>query len=274
MTQTLEAFRCEARGPVFWIFLNNPKKRNAIGTAFMRELPMAFAEAQANPAIRAVVLAGEGPAFCSGLNLMEMAMSIPALMSGSPSAKQREELLGYIQETQKIAALPESCPLPVIAAIHGSCIGGGLDLAAACDIRLAARDALLSLREAAVAMVADWGSLERIAAICGQGVVRELAYTACDLPAERALQLHLVNELFEDKEALWAGAQALGERIARNSPLAVRASKAALNFGRGRTVEEGLAFSAMTQSRLLPNGDLLEAVAAFAERRPPVFKGE
>src|SRR5579862_3742034 len=128
------------------------------------------------------------------------------------------------------------CPKPVIAAIHGYCIGGGVDVISACDIRLASADAVFSVRETKVAIVADLGSLQRLPRIIGAGHVAELAYTGKDIDAERAREIGLVNDVFGDRDALLEAARALGSQIAANSPLAVQGTKAVLAANDGHTV--------------------------------------
>jgi len=268
---TYEVFRTEPRDRVFWVVMNNPQKRNAMGEAFWKELPEAFAAANADEQTRAVVLAAEGQSFCAGLDLMALGSKLPMLMSGEPGGRPKQQFVEVIRQFQALCSAPERCRKPVIAAIHGHCIGGGLDLAATCDIRLASRDAVLSLREAAMAMVADLGSLQRLATIVGQGVVRELAFTAAHVPADRALSLGLVSALHDDREALWQAAQTMGETIAENSPIAVETTKEVLNWGRGKPVEEGLEYAAVRQAHMVPNPDLMEAMAAFASRRKPEY---
>ena len=161
----------------------------------------------------------------------------------------------------------EKCRKPVIAAIHGYCIGAGLDMITACDIRLSSKDAVFSLREAAVGFVADVGVLQRLPHIVGQGISRELAYTAKNFSAERAKEILLVNEVFNDEEALMKGAEKMAMEIAENSPLAVQASKDVLNYGVGKSVDDGLKYVAAISSNIIPSDDLFEAVTAFTEKR-------
>ena len=159
----------------------------------------------------------------------------------------------------------------MIAAIHGGCIGGGLDLASACDIRLASRDAFFSLREAAMAMVADLGSLQRLPLIIGQGLTRELAFTARDVPAEEAKEMRLVNHVYDDQDAMMKAAREMAEQIAAQAPLAVQSSKQVLNYSRHVSVEDGLHYAVIRNSMILPSGELLEAMQAFMEKRKPKF---
>src|SRR5262249_50287335 len=153
------------------------------------------------------------------------------------------------------------------------CIGGGLDLASACDIRLASSDATFSLRETKIAIVADLGSLQRLPAIIGKGHTRELAFTGKTISAARAREIGLVNDRLPDREALAAAADALAREIARNAPLTVRGVKDVLDFGEGKTVAEGLAYVAAHNAAFLASEDLGEALAAFMEKREPRFQG-
>ncbi len=269
--KSYQVFRTEKKGQVFWITMDNPCKRNALGAEFWKELPQVFEEADKDMDTRVIVLAAAGQSFCAGLDLMALSAELPMLISGEAGGRAKRKFLEVIREFQKITSLPESCRKPVIAAVQGHCIGGGLDLIASCDIRLATEDASFSLREAAVAMIADLGSLQRLSGIVGEGVLREMAYTAGNIPAERALILNLVNEVYPDLENLWEAAQHMAELIAANSPIAVETTKEVLNYSRKRTVEEGLEYAAVRQSMLLPNPDLMEAITAFAERRKPEF---
>ena len=165
------------------------------------------------------------------------------------------------------------CPKPVIAAVHGYCIGGGVDLIAACDIRLASADAVFSVREAKMAIVADLGSLQRLPAIVGPGHLAELAYTGKDITAERAKEIGLVNDVAADADGVLKSARAMAAEIASNSPLAVQGTKAVLAANEGRTVAEGLDYVATWNAGMLASDDLTEAVTAFMEKRTPKFTG-
>jgi enoyl-CoA hydratase len=165
------------------------------------------------------------------------------------------------------------CPKPVIAAVHGYCIGGGVDLIAACDIRLASADAVFSVREAKMAIVADLGSLQRLPAIISAGHLAELAFTGKDIGAERAKEIGLVNDVATDADGVLKAARALAAEIAANSPIAVQGTKAVLAANEGRTVAEGLDYVATWNAGMLASDDLIEAVTAFMEKRPPKFTG-
>jgi enoyl-CoA hydratase len=165
-------------------------------------------------------------------------------------------------------------PFPVIAAVHGYCIGAGVDLITACDIRLASGDAIFSVREAKVALVADLGSLQRLPQIIGAGHTAELAFTGKDISAERASQIGLVNSVHGAGAGdVLAAAYELAQEIAANSPLSVRGTKSVLNANDGHTVHEGLVFAARWNTMHMQSNDLKEAMTAFVENRTPVFTG-
>ncbi len=165
------------------------------------------------------------------------------------------------------------CPKPVIAAIHGYCIGAGVDLITACDIRYAAADAIFSIRETRLAMVADVGTLQRLPRIIDPGSVAELAYTGRDFDAGEASSLGLVTRLLPDADAVLAAAIETAEAIAANSPLAVQGTKTVLRAGDGRTVDEALDYVALWNAAFLHSNDLGEAMASFVAKRDPEFEG-
>jgi enoyl-CoA hydratase len=265
------SLRVERQEHVAEIVLMGPGKGNAMGPDFWRELPLAVAALDADEGVRAVIVRGEGAHFSYGLDLAAMAGELPA--TGENLAAERTRFLDNILRMQAAVTSVASSRNPVIAAISGWCIGGGLDLVAACDIRLCSTNARFSLRETKMAIVADIGSLQRLPHIIGEGNTRELALTGRDIDAERALRMGLVNEVYESPEALLVGARALASEIAANAPLVVQGTKRVLNERIARDVEDGLRFVAVWNAAFLQSLDLQEAIAAFFERRPPRFEG-
>ncbi|HSQ66713.1 MAG TPA: enoyl-CoA hydratase-related protein, partial [Polyangiaceae bacterium] len=173
------------------VVVRTPGKGNALGPDFWRELPETFASLDADAAVRAIVLRADGPHFTFGLDLVSMMGELGGALSGG-LADARTKLHETILRLQASVSSITRCRKPVIAAIHGLCIGGGVDVTSACDVRLASRDARFSVREVRVAMVADLGSLQRLSRIVGEGHARELAYRGNDIDAERALRIGLV----------------------------------------------------------------------------------
>ncbi len=269
-----EYYLIEKKAPVAWVYLNRPDKKNAMNPPAWKEAPAVFESLDNDPDIRVIIVAGKGPAFCSGIDLMSMVGELPELMDPAQKGGVKRQLLQKIYSLQKAMTCIEKCRKPVIAAIHGPCIGAGLDMVTACDIRLGSKDAVFSLREAAVGIVADVGVLQRLPAIVGQGITRELAFTAKNITADRAKEVLLVNEVFEDQKTLMTGAQEMAMKIADCSPLAVQASKDVLNHGVGKSVDDGLKYVASMSANIIPSDDLFEAVTAFTEKRKPRFTGK
>jgi len=262
-----EFFEIEKQDHTATLWMNRPEKRNAMGPAFWNELPAVMAELEADAAVRAVVIAGRGPAFTVGLDLKAMS----GMLFEEP--KGRFALLDEIARLQRSVSSVAACTKPVIAAIHGYCLGGGIDLITACDIRYAARDTIFSIRETKIAIVADVGTLQRLPSIIGKGHVAELAYTGEDIDAERAAAIHLVNRVYADGDTTIAAARDLAERIAANSPLAVQGTKRVLEYCEGKSVEDGLRYVATWNAAFLNSEDLREAMAAFLEKRKPNYTG-
>jgi enoyl-CoA hydratase len=272
-----EVLAIEVNDHVATLWLDRPEKRNAMGPSFWSDLPLAMAAIGSDPEMRAIVVAARGPHFSVGLDLIAMSgLTGPAGASnGTPlsmAARARSARVEILRLQAAVTSVAE-CPLPVVAAIHGYCIGGGVDLAAACDIRLASADAVFSVREAKVAIVADLGSLQRLPQIIGRGHVAELAYTGKDITAARAESIGLVNQVSADPVGVLRDARAMAAEIAGNSPLAVQGTKAVLAAGEGRSVAEGLEFVAAWNAGFLASDDLTEAMTAFVEKRPAVFTG-
>ena len=234
-----------------------------------------------DPNVRAVVIAAKGPHFTVGLDLKAMGNLLAgggsgeaAGGSGAPSmaARARGARTEVLRLQDSITSVAR-CPKPVLAAVHGYCIGGGVDLIAACDIRLASADAVFSVREAKMAIVADLGSLQRLPAIISAGHLAELAFTGKDISAERAKEIGLVNDVAADADGVHKAARALAAEIATNSPIAVQGTKAVLAANEGRSVAEGLDYVATWNAGMLASDDLVEAVTAFMEKRTPKFTG-
>ncbi|MBI4509933.1 MAG: crotonase/enoyl-CoA hydratase family protein [Deltaproteobacteria bacterium] len=265
--------RLERRDQLAEVVLTGPGKGNAMGPDLWRELPQLFGLLCRDEKVRVVVLRGEGKHFTYGLDLPAMMKDLAPTLSGG-TAKNRTALHDLVLTLQGAIGSVEACRKPVVAAISGWCIGGGLDLAAACDVRLCSADARFSLREAKVAMVADLGSLQRLPRIIGEGHARELALAAKDIDAQRALRIGLVNDVFDTPEALLEGARLLASEIAQNPPIVVQGVKRVMNECRDLTVSEGLKYVAAWNAAFLPSRDLGEAMTAFLEKRAPKFVGE
>ena len=255
------------------VVLIGPGKGNAMGPDFWRELPQVFAALDQDEAIRAVIVRGEGQHFSYGLDLPAMLAEPAFHVSGENLAVERTQLHDTILRMQDAITSVAMCRKPVIAAVSGWCIGGGLDLIAACDMRLCSAEARFSLREVKVAIVADLGSLQRLPYIIGEGHTRELALTGKDIDASRAERIGLVNEVFETPDALLDAARETARQIAANPPFVTQGVKRVLDECRDKSVAEGLRYVAVWNAAFMQSHDLTEAFQSFLERRAPRFQG-
>jgi enoyl-CoA hydratase len=274
MTATYQSLRIEKAEGVAEVILTGPGKGNALGPDFWREMPEALRELEADTSVRVLLLRGSGAHFTYGLDLPAMLEPLGPLVTGeNNTAFERTQLLGLIERMQGASEGLARSRKSVIAAVHGWCIGAGMNLIAASDIRYCSQEAKFSLREVRVGILADLGALQRLPRIIGEGHTRELAYTGGDFDAERALRMGLVNQVFATPEELLTAARATARKIAENPPLVVQGAKQVLEYCADKSVEDGLRFVAVWNSAFLQSNDLTEAFAAFMERRPPRFQG-
>ena len=263
-------FIVEKKDHVAWLTFNRPEKRNTMTVEVFAGLIRLFGEFDDDPDVRVVVMKAEGKSFNAGLDLVEAG----GIFSQNPGVDEREETRRKIMIAQDSNTVIEKCRKPVIAAIHSHCIGAGVDLTSACDIRMASEDAVFSIRETRMALVADLGTLQRVPYIIGEGRFRELAFTGRDFGAAEALEIGYVTHVLKDRESLYAKAGELAAEIAACSPLAVQGTKDAIIYSRDHGVHAGLAYEAQKNAALLPCEDVMEAFAAFMEKRAPNFKGK
>jgi len=263
-------FKIEIDGPVAHLIMNRPDKANSMTPDFWDDLPRLTRALDRDPAIRAMVISGEGKHFSSGMDLSGFDM-IMELLDAEPAraAYALRELILRFQDT--FTAL-EQARFPVIAAIHGACVGGGIDLITACDIRLSTRDAFFSIEEIHIGMTADVGTLQRLPKLIAPGIARELAFTGRRFSAGEAHAWGLCNMLLEDKKSLLDAAFAMANDIAGKSPLAIAGIKQVSNFARDHTVADGLDQIATWNSGMLRPQDLMAAIEAKKQRKQVVFK--
>ncbi len=252
------------------IRLNRPDKSNAMNAAMWQEIRAAFKWADETPEVRVVILSGEGRNFCAGIDLA-LLLGVQQQIAQADGARSREMLRRLILDLQDCLSALERCRKPVLAAIQGACVGGALDLVSCCDMRYASTEAVFSVKEIDVGMVADVGTLQRLPRLIGDGMARELAYTGRDLAASEAAAIKLINRVFETPVSLQAGVRDLAEQISAKSPLAIRGLKEVMNYSRDHSVADGLNFVATWNAAMLLSADLSEAVQAQRERRAPSF---
>lgn len=269
MEQRKSPFRVERDGHIAWLILDRPEKRNAMGFDFYDGLAEHFAAFDEDPEVRVVVMRAEGKSFTTGTDLAELGSLYTRVDAGS-----REKLRLMILKAQGGINQIEKCRKPVIAAVHSHCLGGGVDLLCACDIRIATQDVIFGIREVRVAFIADVGTLQRLPHIIGHGWFRELALTGRDFGADEALKMGFITRICADHEALIAEARKLAQEIAACSPLAVQGSKDVILYSRDNGIYSGLEYVAQKNAAAIPSEDMIEAATAFMEKRPPVFKGK
>lgn len=256
-----QSIRVSIDGDLAHLCLHRPKKLNAMNALFWKEFPQAIQDIEDNCRARAIILSGEGRMFCSGMDTSVFINPDPRLVSGDPG-RRHENLRRTVLQLQALLTRLEEARIPVIAAIHGGCIGGGLNLVSACDFRYATEDAYFSLKEIQLGMTADLGALQRLPYQLPEGLVRELAYTGRKLSAREALAVGFINGLFPDQDSLLSHATDIARQIAENSPLAVAGCKEMLNFARDHSVADSLKYMATWQSGMFHPGEIMKALQA------------
>lgn len=250
---------------------NRPEKANALHLPAWEELQSVFETLDQDDSVRVIVLSGNGKHFCAGMDL-ETLMNIQQFQQMDCEGRKREQFRQFILKLQRTVTALEACRKPVLAAVSGACVGGGLDILAACDIRYCSEDAYFSIKEIDLGMVADLGSLQRLPAIIGPGKTAELAYTGRNVSGPEAAQIGLVNHCYPDNEALVAGVQKIARSIAEKSPLSIRGIKEMLLYARDHPVGDSLNQVSTWNAAMFFSNDLEEAFRAAMEKRPPEFK--
>lgn len=267
-TMAYECFEVSVEGAVAHLRLSRPERRNAMTLAFWRELPQAVRELDARGGVRALLVSSSGPHFTAGMDLSVFQGADPL---GTTTVEARSRFRAKLEELQQTFHALAEARFPVIAAVQGGCIGGGVDMVAACCLRYATRDAYFVIQEINIGMMADVGTFNRLPKQLPEAVVRELGYTGERLAAERAERLGFVNGLFEDQDALVAGALAVARRIAAKAPVAVTATKHMISFTRDHSVAESFEYLNALQPGIFSIDDIQRSVAAAKSGAAPVY---
>ncbi len=270
MNPRFETLEVSIESHVATVCLNRPDKANSMNMAMWDDLQRCFEWLDQASGVRVVILAGNGKHFCAGLDLGAFADVLGA--SDAEPARRAERLRRTILRLQGNLTAIERCRVPVLAAIHSTCIGGGVDMTCCADMRYATEDAYFSIREVDIGMTADVGTLQRLPRIIPDGVVRELAYTGRNMDAEEARALGFVNKVFENRDTLLREVTAIARTIAAKSPLAVRGSKEMLLYARDHSVAEGLNYIATWNAGMLSQADLQAGIAAQMSKSPAVYE--
>jgi enoyl-CoA hydratase len=265
---TYKFIELEIKDYIATVTLAREKSLNALSLEFAAEIAAVFKSVGSMNDVRAVILKSKARIFCAGLDLKDAAGGF----TGTPRGPF--DMIKKSQPLFDCCNAIEECPKPVIAAVHGQCIGGGLHIISACDIRLCTEDASFCLKEPKIGLCADMGALQRLPLVVGQGYAREIAFTVGFFNAQQADKMGLVNHVYADQAALYEAANKMAAEITENAPLAIECSKEVLNFSRHTSVSEGMALAIQKNMFLLTTKDLQEAFVAFMEKRKPDFKGE
>lgn len=270
MTPCFETLEVSIEQQVATVCLNRPDKANAMNGEMWDDLQRCFEWLDQESGVRAVILAGNGKHFCAGLDLGAFATVLQS--TSTEPARRAEQLRRTVLRLQGNLTAIERCRVPVLAAIHSTCIGGGVDMTCCADMRYATEDAYFSIREIDIGMTADVGTLQRLPKIIPAGVVRELAYTGRNMDAEEAREVGFVNKVFDNRETMMREVTAIARAIAAKSPLAVRGSKEMLLYARDHSVAEGLNYIATWNAGMLSQADLQAGIQAQMTKTPAVYE--
>ena len=264
-------FNVTIEAGVAHIQMSRPEAMNTMNRAFWNELPAIVGDINDNARARCIVISSTGKHFCAGMDLA--VFGDPASDAGKPVDRHNaaESFRYHVHHLQDVFSCLDEARMPVIAAIHGGCIGGAVDMTSACDIRYVSADAFFTIMEINIGMTADVGTFPRLCKLIPEGWVREMAYTGRRISAEKAKEIGLVNEVLADHAAVVAHALETAREIASKAPLAVAGSKVMINYARDHTIKDALDYIAVWQTGMFSGPHMAEAFKARAEKRDPVF---
>ncbi len=263
-------FKIEIENKIAQVAINRPEKSNALHMKAWMEMQRIFETLSSADEVRVIVLKGEGKHFCAGIDL-ELLMSVTKLQDISCSGRRNEKVRGLVKTLQKSINAIEKCSKPVIAAVHNGCIGGGVDIVSACDMRYCSEDAYFTIKEIDLGMVADMGTLQRLPKIIAPGMAAEMAYTGRKIFGEEAKDIGLVNHYYDSRETLIDEVLKIAGTIASKSPLSVRGTKEMLRYTRDHSVDDALNYMSTWNAAMFLSDDLTEAFKATMEKRTPHF---
>jgi enoyl-CoA hydratase len=264
-------FKVEIANKIAQVSFNRPEKANALHMDAWIEMKSIFESLSQSPEVRVIILSGEGEHFCAGIDL-ELLMSLGKFQEIACAGKRNEKVRGLILSLQDSITAIEKCSKPVLAAIHNGCIGGGVDIASACDMRYCTEDAYFTIKEIDLGMVADIGTLQRLPKIISPAMAAEMAYTGRKVSGQEAKAIGLVNHCYASNETLIEGVMQIATTIASKSPVSVRGTKHILQYTRDHSVEDSLNYMATWNAAMLLSADLTEAFRATLEKRKPKFE--
>lgn len=270
--QTYECFEVSVSARIAHIVMSRPEKRNNMNRAFWDELPQIIERLDAEAEARVIVISSTGPHFCGGIDVSIFGEGAAADAPNPHAGKQKAlKFLDTVKRMQHSFSVMEACRLPVLVAVQGGCIGGGIDMVTAADMRYATKDAFFTIYETKIGMTADVGTFPRIVKLMPEGLVRELAYTGRRMPADEAAAQGLVNRVFETQDEMLVAVMQTAGEIAANAPLAVHGCKRAISYARDHSTQEGLDWIGLWNASMLHNDEILEAMSARSENREADF---
>ena len=270
---TYTCFNVETRDGIAHIRMIRPERANSMIPEFWDELPQIVNQLSEGGDARVIVLSAEGRHFCSGMDLSVFAGNNDVAVQDNTKhiSRQRASFRTTALQLQRTFSCLEESRLPVLSAIQGACIGGGIDMVSATDLRYATKDAFFSIHEINIGMTADVGTLQRMPKLVPEGVVRELAYTGRNMSASEAKERGFVNEIYEDQDAMDDAVLEIAKEIASKSPMAIWGTKQTLNYGRDHSVADGLEYIATWNAAMFDPDDMAEAFMAQTENREADF---
>ncbi len=268
---THQCFTFTIQDKVAHLVLNRPQTMNTMQPVFWRELTDILQTLQRDAPARALVISSTGKHFTAGMALDVFGGTDSGIALDDGTAGGRANIVPQLTDMQHAFTLIEQLRMPVIAAVQGGCIGGGVDMICASDIRLASADAFFCIQEINIGMTADLGTLQRLPKLIPEGIVHEMAYTGRRLPAQRALAVGLVNEIFETQEAMVSAALQMASEIAGKPPVAIWGSKQAIHYARDHSTHDALQQMGWLQSGIWQSSNLKEAFIAKQQGRAPEF---
>ena len=266
-----ECFDLDIKDHIAHLSMSRPEALNAMSRVFWKELPEIIKDIDKNSQARVIVLSGQGKHFSAGMDLANF-MSNDKSGEKKDPARMREIFYHEVLELQDTFSALEECRMPTIAAIHGACVGGAIDMAAACDMRYCSDDAFFKIAEVDIGIAADVGTLQRLPSLIPLAAVRELAYTGRKFDANEAKELGLVNKVFDSQESLTDEVNKIAKKIANKSPLVTRVIKKQINYSRDHSVKESLDYHAAWNSSLISSKDMEEAMKAYMNKSDGDFE--
>ena len=268
---TYECFDVTVEKAIAHLQLKRPQQHNSMNKAFWKEFPEALRVIDRSGEARVLVITSTGKHFCAGMDLAVFQNPDPKMFGGEPG-RRGEFMRRLVLQLQDCFTLMEQIRIPVLTAIQGGCIGGAVDMVCTSDSRYCTSDAYFTVKETALGMTADLGTLQRLPQLIAPGLARELAYTSRKLNADEALSSGFVNQVFEDAEQMLDGVMEVAQQIASNSPLAVAGTKNMLNYSRDHNVADSLEYMATWQASMFQPNDLMLSMAAQMQKKPGEFE--